>query len=323
MTPVDRRAILLYLCVAVALAFVDHRVRSDRHRHHVVSEYIPSVIDGTSGAPAKYRVLMPYALQAVAERSGADPYLVVLGSELLFILASLILMHAYLRFWYSAEASLAGTLAVAALLPLTFTNTWLHPDTFPDLALFTAGCLAVAARRDGWLMAILAIGMLNRETMGFLAVLWAVHRLPGDWRPVTLARGAAIFAVAGGVYVALRAVRGFEHYRMFMLDENLQMLKILPPGFDPYTRVAGYFWVVLLAVPAWLAWSGLRRPDAPRFFRSGFAVAALFLIVAWIFAAIIEVRVLVPALPLLLPGALHAFATLQRRAPSAPPPRNP
>ena len=85
------------------------------------------------------------------------------------------------------------------------------------------------------------------------------------------------------------------------------MLKPLPPGFDPYTRVGVYFWLVLLSGPVSLAIAGARRPAAPVFFRSALAVALLHVVVVWCFAAIAETRVFVPVLPLLLPPALHVF----------------
>jgi hypothetical protein len=307
------RVVVVYFCVAVSLAFVDHRVRREQYRQHVIAEYIPSVLAGTSGAPAKYRVLMPYALDYTIRRSGADGYTLFLFVELAFIFASLLVTHAYLAYFFPTPAALAGTLALAAFLPLTFTNSWAHPDTFPDLVLFTAGCLAVAARRDLLVAALLLVGLFNRETMGFVAVLWAVERLP-EWRSRATAGAAVlIFAVSAAVYVGLRIARGFEHYEMWMLPRNLSYVTVLPEGFDPYTRVFGFFWILLLVVPLWLAWHGARSEGAPTFFRSGLIVAALFTVVAWLFAAIVETRVFVPMLPLLLPGAVAAFAPSVRR----------
>jgi hypothetical protein len=313
-TALDWRAAIIYLCIGVSLAFVDHRVRREMHRDHVVTEYIPSVLAGTSGAPAKYRVLMPYALDALQRRTGGDPYMLVLGSELLFILASLVTMHVYLRLWFDPAAALGGTLALAAFLPLTFTNSWIHPDTFPDLFLFTAGCLAVAARRDLLLAVILVAGMFNRETIGFVALLWALNRW-SDWRrPGTLVAGAGIVGVSALVYAGLRVARGFEHYEMWMVPKNLSYQQVLPPGFDPFTRVFGFFWLPLVAVPLWLAWSGARREGAPAYFRHAVMVAALFAVVVWLFAAIIETRVFTPLAPLLLPGAVAAFTRPADRA---------
>ena len=317
MSSLDRHALLIYLCVTVSLAFVDHRVRREAYRDHVVTAYIPSVIAGTSGAPAKYRVLTPFALDRLTRRTGADPYLLFLAWELVFIFGSLAITHAYLRWWYTPAVSAGGTLALAAMLPLTFTNSWAHPDTFPDLFLFTAGCLAVAARKDAWLAVILAIGMLNRETMGFVGLLWLiVHQK--EWRvPSVRRRALGLVAICAAAYAAPRWARGFEHYQMWMFDRNLDYLKVLPPGFDPFTRVAGFFGIVLLGVPAWLAFKAARDPRNPSFFGSALIVAAAFILVACLFAAIIETRVFTAVLPLLLPGAVAVFASPRARVQSS------
>jgi hypothetical protein len=307
LTALDWRALSVYLCVAISLAFVDHRVRREQYRAHVVTEYTQSVIAGTSGAPAKYRVMMPYALEYVTGQTGADAYTVFLFSEGIFIIASLFMTHFYLRHWFPSATALAGTLGLAAFLPLTFTNSWAHPDTFPDLFLFTAGCLAVAARRDALVAVILVVGLFNRETMGFVALLWGLERLPEWRRRTTILAAGVIFGLSALVYIGLRVVRGFEHYEMWMVTKNWSYLDVLPPGFDPYTRIFGFFWIFLLAIPAWLAWSGARRPGAPTFFRNGVIIAALLTLIAALFAAIIETRVFVPVLPLLLPGAVAAF----------------
>jgi hypothetical protein len=302
------RALVIYFCVAVSLGFVDHRVRREQYRAHVISEYIPSVLAGTSGAPAKYRVLMPYALDYVTRTTGWDGYTLFLFTELLFILLALIITHLYLTFWFSPAAAVGGTLALAAFLPLTFTNSWAHPDTFPDLFLFTAGCLAVATRRDLLLAAILFVGLFNRETMGFVAILWALERWP-EWRDRrTLGSAALIFGISAAVYAGLRVALGFEHYEMWMVPKNLSYVSVLPPGFDPYTRIFGFFWILLVVVPAWIAWEGTRAPGAPRFFFNSLLTGLCLTIIAWLFAAVIETRVFTPVLPLLLPAAVAAFS---------------
>ena len=303
---------VVYAALAVVLAFLDHRVR--RFPQHVVTEYIPSVLSGTSGAPAKYRVLMPVTLDRFTEWSGADPYTLFLIVEVLSILLALVALHVLLRSWFSPRTALAGVAAAAALLPITFTNSWAHPDTFPDLALFALGCHFVVQQRALPLAGVLLVGMLNRETTGFLLLFWTL----AHWRTVRTTGGAAtlllLFAVCAGVYLTLRWARGWETYRLVMIAENLQMLKVLPPGFDPYTRVAGYFWLVLLGPSTFFAWRGLRRPGAPPIFRASLVTAATFFVVAWLFAAIIEVRVLVPLVPLVLPAALYYAAEPEARA---------
>ena len=149
--------------------------------------------------------------------------------------------------------------------------------------------------------------MFNRETTGFLLVLWALDRFASGVTREAVIRAAGLAAVVAAVYLGMRWARGFESYRLVMLPENLQILKILPAGFDPYTRVAGYFWLALFGPLTFFAIKAAGRPGAPPIFRASLMVGAMFFAVAWLFAAIIELRVLVPLVPLLLPAVLSYF----------------
>jgi hypothetical protein len=303
----DALALVVYAGAALALGFADFRMR--RFPLKVVAEYIPGVIDGTYGAPAIYRVLAPYTTHYFSAWTGLDPLVGFLITRLLWIFASLVTIHAFLRVWYSPGASLGGGLAVAALLPLTFTNSWAHPDSFPELCLFTLGCLAVASRRDLLLYPVLALAASNRETAVFLVPLWAFVRWGTLRVPPFLAQLAGYTAVWALVYGGLRWWRGVQHYQYWMLDQNIGVLKILPAAYDPYTRIVAYLGLVFLAIPAWLAVKGARTPGTPPFFMRALPVAALFFVTCVLFSALAESRIFLPLVPLLLPAAVRVFAS--------------
>lgn len=304
---VDRLALAVYAGAALALGFADFRMR--RFPLKVVGEYIPGVIDGTYGAPAIYRVLAPYTTHYFSAWTGLDPLVGFLITRLLWIFAALVAVHLLLRVWYSPAASLGAGLAVAALLPLTFTNSWAHPDSFPELCLFTLGCFAIASRRDVLLYPILALAALNRETAAFLVLLWAFVRWGTTSFPSFVMRVAGYAAVWAVVYAGLRWWRGVQHYQYWMLDQNLGVLKILPEAFDPYTRVVAYLGLVFLAIPVWLAIEGARTAGAPAFFRRSIPVAGLFFVTCVLFSALAESRIFLPMVPLVLPGAVRVFGS--------------
>jgi hypothetical protein len=282
MTRVDRIALALYLCVAVALGFMDHRSR--RFPDHPVTKYIPGVVDGSYGAPAIYRPLSPFVIDRFIAFSGWEPLVAFLAVRLVVIYLALAAIHWYLR-----------------VLPLTFTNSWAHPDSFPELVIMAVGCRLIATAKDGWLAVVIFVGMLNRETAAFLAVLWGVDRLRRERSSAVIVRAAGYATICAGVYVGMRLLRGYQSYDVWMLWQNLALLRPLPAGFDPYVRVVGYFWMVLLLIPALVAGAALRKPGTPSFFVSATLVSALMLGVAFSIAAIGESRVLLPIVPMLLP----------------------
>lgn len=302
LTRTDRKAFLIYLSLAVALGFTDHRVR--RFADFVVTTYVPAVVDGSAEAPGRYRVLAPFVIDAATDVTGAPALIVFLVLRLVFIYAALVTTHVYLRRWYSSGSSLAGTAVAAAMLPLTFTNSWAHPDSMVELVLFTAGCAAIAARREGWYLALLLLAALNRETSGFLLALWAWHRLAGDRTRAMIFRVSAVAAGWFAVYAGLRWFRGFVHYEYWMLPTNLSALVPLPANYDPYVRVSGYMWLILSVPLLAFAAAGARRVGWSTLIGRAIGVAGLLLVVGFTISSVIESRIFTPLFPLLIPGAL-------------------
>jgi hypothetical protein len=303
-------AVVFYLTVALGMGFADHRMR--RFPEHVITNFMPGVLAGSYGAPDIYRPLSPWIFTKFAELTGWTPLVSFLVLRGITIFGSLVATHLLLRTWFSAATSLGATLGVAALMPLTFTNSWAHPDTFVELLIFSLGCRAVALRQNVWFGVVLAIGMLNRETTGFLTLLWAADRWTDRRRPGTWLTAVSYGSIVVGAYAGLRWLRGFQHYRYWMLPENLRAVQLLPAGFDPYLRIAGIFWLALLAVPAGLSIWTIRDPEAPAFMRASVMTAGALLIVSLMLAAIIEVRVLTPLFALLAPPMVWAVQRLDR-----------
>jgi hypothetical protein len=290
----------LYVSMAVASGFVDLRVRT--HARHAYERYIPGVLDRSYGAPGIYRVLIPYTLDAITRITRIAPETVWLATRWLFFLAAFVAMHVYLRTWFETAGALLGVALVGATLPLTFTNSWAHPDHIPELALFTAGCWAIARNRFAWLVAWLVLATLNRETAVFLVLLYAlVH----PWTRDHLARVARLGAVWATVFVGLRLALGVGHYDYWQLGRNLEFLKLLPPAYDVYYRAYAYFGLVLAA--PFLIWALVSLRRQPSFCRRALLVVPPFVLVSFTISSIIETRIFTPLYPLVLPGALCAF----------------
>ena len=297
MTRGDWFAVILYAGAAVSTGFVDVRVRS--YPEHAYKVYMPAVIDRTSGAPALYRVLVPYAFDWLARVTGISRAGLWHASRLLLIAAAYGAFHWYLRTWFPPVGALSGTLLVAALLPLTFTNSWAHPDHFAELFLFTLGCAAIARGHEWLFAAVLVAATLNRETAAFLVALYAAA---GDWSRRHLSRTAGFAAVFATVYVGLRVWRGFEGYDYWQLWRNVEFLKLLPPPRDPYYRAYAWFCVVAFAPLLWVALRA--RTEAPLFIRRALWVVPAFGAVAFTLSSIIETRIFTPLFPLIVPAVV-------------------
>jgi hypothetical protein len=303
MTRKDHWCLFLYLTLAVATGFADLRMRAYPQR--AATEFAPAVVANTEHAPGKYRVLAPFLDHYLARLFGAAPQTVWYVTRLAWIFLAYAIFHAYLRTWFPPEAALTGVAIVAASLPLTFTNSWAHPDHFPELALFTLGAMMIARRAD-WLFAVaLGAAALNRETSVFLVLLYLVAE------PIT--RGRAIRAAVFGLewfilYVGVRVWRGLEHYDYWQAVRNLADLSIpLPDVYDPYYRAYAYFALVLFGPMIFVAFRAGQLGGAPRFIRQAPLVIPGLVLVAFLFSNIIESRIFTPVYALVLPLCLFSL----------------
>lgn len=304
MTRPDWLALVLLIIMSVASGFVDLRIRQYPLRPY--AEFIPRVVDGTADAPERYRVLVPFTIQGIASLTGAPISTVWHVTRLAAFLAAYLIFYAYLRLWFSPTHSLLGTGLVAATLPLTFTNSWAHPDHIPELALFTAGCAAVALGRLPLVAVILALAALNRETAVFLIPLYLLtgkdlrSRIPGT---------ALLALEYTAIYAGLRFWRGFAHYDYMQLARNLQYFKLLPAAYDPYYRSYAYFGLLLFGGFLLVA---LNQPGRPLFMTRALWIVPMFGGVAFVLSSIIETRIFTPVYPLVVPSLIFGYRAADR-----------
>jgi hypothetical protein len=310
----DAWCVLLYISIAIATGFADLRMRPHTL---TVTKYITGVVDGSEYAPGKYRVLAPFIIDGLADASGVSLEATWYGTRLLFIFLAYLALHAYLRTWFPPRIALAGVALTAATLPLTITNSWPHPDSMPELALFSLGAMAIARRNDGLFAIVLALAALNRETSAFLVALYFVaFPVTRDRLTRTLFLGFEWLTI----YAGLRILRGVQHYDYWQAGRNLADLALLPANYDPYYRGYAYFAIVLFG--PLLALALRERAKLPSFARRALLVVPCFVAVAFTFSSIIESRIFLPLYPLVLPAFMfavfgdhgHASASAERIA---------
>lgn len=302
----------LYIALATALGFVDFRVRTHHERDLV---YTASVLAGTEEAPGRYRILAPYAFEALTRITRLTPQNSWFLFRWLCLIAAFLAGHVYLRTWFTDGVAACGNVLMGALFPLTFTNAWAHPDHFMELFLFTLASACIVRAWDGPFAGALTLNALNRETSVFLVLLFVLAR-PFSRRHLLWSTGFA--ALWLGVAVTLRWQLGVSTYDPWQAPQNLKFLMLLSTAYDPYYRVFAWFVVLLIAPLLWLiarTWS-----QQPRFTRvASTIVVPAFLLVSFLFSSIIETRIFTPLLPLLIPGALVALIPLRDGAGAASP----
>jgi hypothetical protein len=290
----------LYFALATALGFVDFRIRTHHERDLA---YTASVVAGTEEPPGRYRILAPYAFDGLIRLTRLAPDDSWFLFRWLCLLASFLAGHLYFRTWFETGAASAGNLLIAALLPLTFTNAWAHPDHLMELFLFTLACACLARDWNWGFAATLALNALNRETSAFLVLLFFLAK-PIDRRRVIWSAGLAALWLA--ISLALRWRLGFASYDPWQAKQNLAFLALLPAAYDPYYRAFAWFVVLLIGPLLWLiarTWAIQTRLNKV----AAAVVTPVFVVTAFLFSSIIETRIFTPLLPLLIPAALTAL----------------
>jgi hypothetical protein len=170
-----------------------------------------SMINFRSGAPNAYRVLPAFAAEATHRILGISaPYAYGING-CIFIFLAMCVFHFFLKKWFSTEITLVGILFVFAALPLTYGLIAQPSDTF-SLFIWAVGLMLIRDRKDIWLIPVILIGTLNRETTVFLILAYFLFRLDEDAKGRLIGYSAVYFLCWLAVYEGLRLWIGPRDY---------------------------------------------------------------------------------------------------------------
>ncbi len=305
---IDLSALILIISVSAVIAHgyfsrVDEPNFEPRLRLH------SQIITGTAPSPYRYRVLVPFAVEAL--RGALSPVLPIKTSFLMayaiydllaiaFLLASLFF---WLRTWFNGEQALVGVLFVAGTMPIALQNHYFQPWSLLEAGLFTVACLAIHRERYWLLAGLVALAALNRETAVFIPLAFM---LVIDMKTLLEARGSSCWkpiVLFGGLFLIWAVVFwGTRHYLGSAAPvETIEQLLTWNTTEDSLfltfangSRFLGGFWVFALF--------GLKY--APRFIRRLALIIPLYLIAILVWGVWYEVRLIMPLYPVLVPLGL-------------------
>ncbi len=266
------------------------------HRHALI-------LQGEGKAPWAYRVLSPavtevaiQALSPVFERHIALP-MAYMAWRLLWTSCLLLLFHGLLRTWLDPPGALAGTLLLAALQPASYLFYWYQPDSTPDLVLWTAAALLTLRGRGWWLVPLVLIGGLNRESAVFTVLIHLALGWGREPLRALLLRAITIAAVWATVFMGLRLGLGPHPWSGGF--PGLLLANLSHPSWLAWATLSlGALWVL-----PWLSW----RDQPQELRRLALALMLLYLPLQLVFGRIREVRLLLPLALFLVPMALIAL----------------
>jgi hypothetical protein len=270
-------------------------------RDFQVQEHM-SVIAGTYVAPVQYRILM-YSLAEALVRLGLPIHSAHEIWRVAFTTLTLFVFYKYLRAWFSPVMSLLGMCLLAAIIPLTYVYYMMAVTDLPNLLVFLLAFWAIRERRDIWLIPLVAIGMLNRETpillpLFYLAVRWGEPLR--HWLPIFV---GSIFAAAS-VYIALHVV-----YQPVCCDYGLvEAIVVNATDWRAYLGV-----IIVFNIGLWGTWIGWRR--RPEFLRRLSLMVPVFALPYLFQGTVRESRYWLPLLAIVIPMVLLYLVELLRDEP--------
>jgi hypothetical protein len=304
-------------CAAIYTALAG--IATASHYHFIDVALLPlmetfsrNILEGRATAPEQFRILFPILSDRLIA-AGASPVVSWLGQRFIALLICAALFHRLLATWFDRRTCVLGTLGLFAFLPVTYLNYHVSVTDPWNLAFTLGALILMEKRRDGWLAALLAISVLNRETMILIPLLWLLYR----WDELPPIRCALVFlgycAIVFGVHFAVR-----EH---FGARANYANWLFEMPGYDRISlnlrwRALLYFALYLGPLGA-LAAIGWRQ--SPKFLRRALLFVPFFVAFHFLMAMFAETRLMLPVFPIVAAAALCRMAPC--RIPQEPEPQ--
>jgi len=303
--------LVLLLSVAAVMAYI-YFTTVDWPFAHARRSLHNKIIAGTADSPYRYRVLIPFAADALTRTLSAlfglrprSAFLVAYAAyDLLAIFAVLATLLSWLRTWFTREQALVGTLFVAGTMPIALRDHYYQPWSLLEAALFMAALLAIERRRSWTLAGLMALASLNRETAIFIPLAFllvaGVRGSPsprlGTWDLGPGTQFVALLLIWALVYVGLRWLRGGAPHvesiaGLFAL--NTARLNFLTTLINVGLFLGG-FWILALL--------GFRF--SPPLIRRLAWILPPYLATVILWGVWYEVRLLMPLYPVLVPMGL-------------------
>ena len=309
----DRTIPLLLLCLAACYGFL-HFLYIDYPDADQIFDQMQKIAGHQAESPYQYRILLPlvtlWLARAAHAVAGMDVRRAALELHILLqalgTMCGLVAFYFYLRRWFSEIVAAAGALYVAAVLPIGFIFYFYQPWSQWDLLVFTLGLWLIDEDRYVWLLLLLIVATLIRETACFLFVIYALVYLGRKPLPAL----AAICAAGGIVWLALqvgmRMAFGIAPHVGAARPDALSYRFIYNlTHFDTYFLLALYFG------PLWiLAFRGLKKK--PQVLARAIWFTPVFTLVYLVASNIHEVRYLVELCPVIVPSALMTLFSWEK-----------
>ena len=251
------------------------------------------------------RLLQFYIPEALHRLGLSDVHAYIL-QRWLFILLAFICFHFYLRKWFSTKLAFAGVIFLAAIMPLAYFNE-LQESTPLLLVTFLVGLWAIREHRNGWYVAVMALGPANNETVLILPAVFFLYNFKRFELGHVLRLSLTTLAGALPAYLVVVTIRYINWNRPRLApawqgSENLHGIweQLGTSPLDYWN--AKYFYLLFIFGAFWV-YAFLNYSKKPLFLRRTALIIPLFILVHMATSIISEVRLMLPLSFVIIPLA--------------------
>jgi hypothetical protein len=306
------RDLLLYLIAAllagISVALYYHEIQ---HSLVALDTWHGLNMAGEQAAPLQYRILSYWIPELLVRGLGIDPWKAYLCERFFFLYLVAILFYGFCRRWLTGMESVLALLAFFYLYNLTVFPHF-QPAEEINIFFFLLGFLAIDRREFRWLLLVVALGTLNKQTVVFLIPVYATYELLCERRigKRLAARCAALTLVFFGLRFAIREVLGERplYTDFWQAGHNLMQLASLDP------RV--FYFLLPSLIPMILIMASWRVQ--PMLMRSLVPMGVVFVAAHFAIGRVLEFRLFMPLAIVTLPGTIlfvRQFLTQPDEAP--------
>ncbi len=305
---------LFAFALSVAVALVCHILYSQiaAWEFAKLGKWHSDHMRGGAPAPLQYRwfsFIVPELLASL----GVPLKAAYLGLRFLYLAGAMWFIARVARETVKSPLAPAFMILAAGLYYAASTQPFLQPAEEPNLLVFGLFAWLVLRGADvRWLVPVLAIGALNKDTVGFLLpwlflYRWHVQKLPRLAIRDTLILGATFFLIYGFLRVSVGTQREYLG-GFWQVGENLRYI-----AYDP---ARGLMWTLPSVLP--LAFVLRHWDRTPLWARCFVPSLVLFVLGHWLISRVEEFRTYTP-LAIFMWTAVLAMVTGEKRVqPAAP-----
>ncbi len=284
--------VVVLITIALMLATLQYRMRMLNEPNAQGPYATVRIGELRSEPPYQHRVLAPWLAVQAQKATGIGLDEIEYAGRFIFLSAVLITTFALVTGMMGTALGFGGALLLAVLLPLGFfTNQVI--DSYPAMLHLLLGLLAILHRKLVWLLPIMTIGTLFRESIGLLIPVLLLSSLPFEKKQQKWLWAGALLAIYLAVRVGLALLFPGENM-VFSLWYNLWHLLGEPLALLPR--------LVVILAPLLLAMWGLKHADG--LVRNMGVVGLAYAGLLFVVGRFDEMRIFYEVYVLLVPGIM-------------------